>query len=85
MLAVPVFHDMKTESLRTCFIIFPGTGMGLTGCSFLRFSFLPFFFLRSSGSSSSCHDLLERTEWPCSNVGQLPKMERDECPPPTEV
>lgn len=43
MLAVPVFHDMKTESLRTCFIIFPGTGMGLTGCSFLRFSFLPFF------------------------------------------
>lgn len=40
----PVLHDMDTESLRTSFIIFPGTGLSLTSWSFPRFSFLPFIF-----------------------------------------
>lgn len=48
MLAIPshspVLHGMDTESLRICFIIFPGTGLSLTSWSFPRFSFLPLFF-----------------------------------------
>ena len=48
MLAIPsqspVLHDVDTESLRTCFRIFPGTGLSLTSWTFPRFSFLAFFF-----------------------------------------
>jgi len=72
MLAVPshspVLHDMDTESLRACFIIFPGTGLSLDQLVLPQILLSVFFFLKvniflqSSGTSPGCYDLPEMRE-----------------------
>lgn len=70
---------MWTQTLRTCFVIFPGTGLSLTSWSFPRFPFLPFFF-----EGSNLSPVIRNHSWllwlsrdekvcPCSDIGHHPQ------------